>query len=410
MKAIKMVEGIYRVGANIENGDMFEGMWPIPNGVSLNCYLVKGEKTALIDLVRDWDGAPLTIKEQLESIHVSFKKIDYLVLNHLEPDHTGWLRDFIYENPGIEIITTKKGAALAKAFSGLTDNIRVVVSGDTLDLGKGKEFVFYEIPNVHWPETMATFEKNSKILFSCDAFGSYGSIGSAVFDDELSQEDHEFFYKEALRYYANIVSTFSSFVLKAIDKLKDLDIKMIAPSHGIIWREDPGKVVSLYKDFASYMDGPAEAEITVIWGSMYGHTEQVLNSVVKGIRSENIPVHIHRVPDEDVSWALADAWKSTGLVFGMPTYEYKMFPPIVYALDVFGIKHVWNKKVFRFGSWGWSGGAQKDFEARTEKLRWDFIDPVEWNGYADEEVHKLAFGRGKELAILVKETASKKAD
>ena len=155
------------------------------------------------------------------------------------------------------------------------------------------------------------------------------------------------------------------------------------------------------------MDGPAEAEITVIWGSMYGHTEQVLNSVVKGIRSENVPVHIHRVPNEDVSWALADAWKSAGLVFGMPTYEYKMFPPIVYVLDIFGIKHVWNKKVFRFGSWGWSGGAQKDFEARTEKLKWDFIDPVEWNGYADEEVHKLAFQRGKELAQLVKESAAK---
>lgn len=402
MKAVKMVDGIYRVGANIENGDMFEGMWPIPNGVSLNCYVVQGEKTALIDLVRDWDDAPNVIKQQLQSISVTFKDIDYLVLNHLEPDHTGWLRDFILDNPDILILTTKKGAALAQAFSGLTENIKVVKSGDTINLGGGRELVFEEIPNVHWPETMATYEKNSKILFSCDAFGSYGSIGNVVFDDQLSEEDHEFFYREALRYYANIVSTFSGFVLKAIEKITHLDIKMIAPSHGIIWREDPEKVVSMYKDFASYMNGPALPEITVIWGSMYGHTEQVLHSVVKGIRSENVPVHIHQVPNEDVSWALADAWKSAGLVFGMPTYEYKMFPPVVYVLDVFGIKHVWNKKVFRFGSWGWSGGAQKDFEARTEKLKWDFLDPVEWNGYADEEVHKIAYERGKELARLVK--------
>ncbi len=403
MKATEMVKDIYRVGANIANGDMFEGMWPIPNGVSLNCYVVKGDKTALIDLVRDWDNAPSEIKEQLESIHVAFDDIDYLVLNHLEPDHTGWLRDFIQANPGIEIITTAKGAAIAAAFSGIKDHVRVVKSGDTLDLGGGRELLFEEIPNVHWPETMVTYERNSKILFSCDAFGSYGSVDKVVFDDELSDEDHEFFYKEALRYYANIVSTFSSFVLKAIDKLSSLDIAMIAPSHGIIWRENPSRIVSMYRDFASYMNGPALPEITVIWGSMYGHTEQVLHSVVKGIRSEGVPVHIHRVPDEDVSWALADAWKSAGLVFGMPTYEYKMFPPLVYVLDVFSIKHVWNKKVFRFGSWGWSGGAQKDFEARTEKMKWEFIEPVEWNGFADEETHALAYERGKELARMVKE-------
>ncbi len=409
MKAVQIVNGVYRVGANIENGDMFEGMWPIPRGVSLNCYVVQGEKNALIDLVRDWNGAPIAIQEQLASIPLSFHEIDYLVLNHLEPDHTGWLRDFIAQNPQIEILTTRKGVELAKAFSGITENIRAVKSGDSLDLGSGKELVFEEIPNVHWPETMVTYEKSSKILFSCDAFGAYGAIGSAVFDDELSEEDHEFFYTEALRYYANIVSTFSGFVLKAINKLAGLDIRMIAPSHGIIWRENPERIVSLYKDFASYMEGPALPEITVIWGSMYGHTEEVLHSVVKGIRSENVPVHIHRVPNEDVSWALADAWKSSGLVFGMPTYEYKMFPPLVYVLDVFGIKHVWHKKVFRFGSWGWSGGAQKDFEARTEKLKWDFIEPVEWNGFADEKVHELAYERGKELAKRVKAEKRKEA-
>ncbi len=117
-------------------------------------------------------------------------------------------------------------------------------------------------------------KKNSGILFSCDAFGSYGSIGNAVFDDQLSDEQHEFFDRESLRYYANIVGSFSTFVQRAIDKLKDLEITMIAPSHGIIWRENPGVIVERYKKFASYMNGPAEAEITVIWGSMYGNTEK----------------------------------------------------------------------------------------------------------------------------------------
>ena len=403
MNAVKMADGIYRVGANIENGDLFEGMWPIPDGVSLNCYVVKGEKTALIDMVRDWDNAPSEIKKQLASISLNFKDVDYLILNHLEPDHTGWLLDLIKEAPDMEIITNAKGTALLNGFFGIKENIKTVDSGDTLSLGTGKELLFENIPNVHWPETMVSYEKSSGILFSCDAFGSYGSVKDAVFDDEISDEDHNFFDRESLRYYANIVGSFSSFVLKAIDKLKNLEIKMIAPSHGIIWRENPQVIVDRYRKFAGYMNGPAEPEITVIWGSMYGNTEKVMYSVVKGIRSESVPVHIHKVPDEDVSWALSSAWKSKGLVFGMPTYEYKMYPPMANVLNMFKVKHIVNKKVFRFGSFGWVGGAKKDFDATTEKMKWDFIDPLEWQGMADEEIHKVAFEKGKELARLVKE-------
>ena len=401
-KAVKITEGIFRLGTNITHSDLFEGMWPIPDGVSLNCYIVRGEKTALIDLIEEWGQAASEIKEQLASIPVAISDLDYLVLNHIEPDHTGWLVDFIKEAPDVEIVTNKKGAALVEEFYGITENIKIVDSGDTLSLGNNKELTFHNIPNVHWPETMVTFDRESGILFSCDAFGSYGSIADSVFDDELTEEEHNFFDRESLRYYANIVGSFSLFVLKAIDKLKDLDIKIIAPSHGIIWRENPGIIIERYRKFAGYMNGPAKAEVTIIWGSMYGNTEKILHSVIKGIRSESVPVHVHRVPDEDVAWALASAWKSGGLVFGMPTYEYKMFPPIASVISMFGLKHVWNKKVFRFGSFGWSGGAQKDFLSATEKLKWDFIDPLEWKGRADEGTHNLAFERGKELARLVK--------
>lgn len=403
MKAIPMVDGIYRIGANIQNGDLFEGLWPIPDGVSLNAYVVKGEKLAMIDLVRDWNDAPTEIKKQLESVSLKISDFDYIILNHLEPDHAGWLDEFLTENPDIEIITTKKGAALVKNFFNNAKNIREVISGDVLDLGQGKELVFEEVPNVHWPETMVTYEKSSKILFSCDAFGSYGCVSEAIFDDQISEEDHQFFEKEALRYYANIVSSFSTFVLKAIERLADFDIKMIAPSHGIIWRENPQIIIDRYVKYAGYLKGEAEPEITIVWGTMYGHTHEVLNSVIQGIRSEKVPVHVHQVPNEDVSYALASAWRSKGLIFGMPTYEYKMFPPVAYVIDIFERKHVWHKKVFRFGSFGWSGGAQKEFDAKTEKLKWDFLDPVEWAGKADEEVLKVAYERGKELARSVKE-------
>lgn len=402
MQASKMVDGIYRLGSNINNGDLFEGLWPIPDGVSLNCYVVQGEKTALIDLIKDWDGSADSFRDQLASIPVKIEEIDYVVLNHLEPDHTGWLAEFMKEATNVEIITNKKGAALVEGFYGITDKIKIIESGETLDLGKGKELIFQDVPNLHWPETMVTYEKSSKILFSCDAFGSYGSVGNAVFDDQLSEEEHTFFDKESLRYYANIVGSFSTFVLKAIDKLKDLPIEVIAPSHGIIWRENPAIIIERYRKFASYMKGPAEPEITIIWGSMYGNTEKVVHSVIKGIRSESVAVHVHKVPEEDISYVLSSAWKSSGLVFGMPTYEYKMYPAIADAINMFSLKHVWNKKVFRFGSYGWVGGAQKDFMAATEKVKWSFIEELEWKGLADEKIHELAFQRGKELAQLIK--------
>jgi len=401
-KAVEITEGIFRLGSNIENGDLFEGMWPIPDGVSLNCYIVKGEKTALIDLVKDWDEAPSDLMEQLSSIPVSPSEIDYLILNHIEPDHTGWIEDFMLQTPDVKLVTNKKGAALIEGFYGISENVRIIDSGDTLDLGDGKILVFENIPNVHWPETMVTFERSSGILFSCDAFGSYGSIRDSVFDDEISEEEHNFYDRESLRYYANIVGSFSKFVLRAIEKLADFDIKVIAPSHGIIWRDNPGEIIERYRKFASYLEGPAEEEITIIWGSMYGNTEKVLHSVIKGIRSEGVAVHVHQLPDEDVSWALASAWKSKGLIFGMPTYEYKMFPPIASAISMFNLKHVHNKKVFRFGSFGWSGGAQKEFDAITDGMNWDCIEPLEWKGKALDDVHEQAFERGAELARLIK--------
>ncbi|MCF7928398.1 MAG: FprA family A-type flavoprotein [Spirochaetales bacterium] len=405
MKAVEVADRVYRLSANIENGDLFEGIWPIPEGVSLNAYLVKGEKTALIDLVRDWDNAPSKIRDQLDSISVDFSDIDYLVLNHLEPDHTGWLADLRQKNPEMEIISTAKGVDLAKAFFDVEEKIRAVKTGESLDLGGGKVLGFYEIPNVHWPETMATFEYSTGVLFSCDAFGAFGSVGEAVFDDQLSSEEYDLFEREALRYYSNIVSSFSVFVQRAIKKLEDLDIKIIAPSHGIIWRERPTQIVEAYSRYASYLKGPAEPEITVVFGSMYGNTQKVVNRVVQGIRSQKVPVHVHQVPNENVSYVLASAWRSAGLVLGMPTYEYKMFPPMAQVIDMFERKHVQNKKVFRFGSFGWSGGAQKETDEMTAKLKWDFIDPVEWQGAPSDEDLGKAYEQAVQLAQDVKSLA-----
>ncbi len=407
MNAVQITDGIYCLPVNLESYQLFEGMWPMPNGISINAYIVKGEKTALIDLIEDIKGKPADFERELASISIEPEKIDYLIINHMEPDHTSWLPKLHQRNPNLRIYSTAKAAAMLKNFYDIDTNVVTIKDGDTLDLGQGKVLTFFETPNIHWPETMMTYEQSSGTLFSCDGFGSYGTLNGVYFDDQLSTTQHSFFSNEALRYYANIVSSFSTFVTKAIDRLNSLDIKVIAPSHGIIWRENPQAIIDSYARLASYQNGPAEPEVTVIWSSMYGNTEKLVNSIVQGVRKEGLPVHVYRVPDEHVGGILASAWKSAGLILGMPTYEYEMFPPMAWVLDMFRRKKVWNKKVLRFGSAGWSGGAQRELTALTEKLKWDFLEPIEWMGKPSEEDLQRAMEQSQALARSVKEYCSK---
>jgi len=402
MKAKTITDYIHCIHIDVKTNELFEGIWPVPDGVSLNSYIVKGKKTALIELFADWNNAPALAEKALASVGGSFSGVDYLILNHIEPDHTGWLRSFRDKNPNAEIIATKKGLDLVKSYYKIDTGVRAVKDGDTLDLGEGRVLTFFEAPNVHWPETMVTWEAGSGTLFSCDAFGSYGALGDRAFDDEYNEKEHAFFEKECLRYYANIVSSFSVFVEKAIQKLSALEIKCIAPSHGIIWRKDPKKIIDRYVKYASWAKGPAEKEIAVIWGSMYGNTKAAVDAVLRGIEKEGVPCTIHRVPDENVSYALAAAYKSSGLVIAMPTYEYAIFPPMAYVLDIFRRKHIFGKKALRIGSWGWVGGAKKEYDSVLTQLKWDNLESVEWAGYPGEDDFKLLEERGAELARIVK--------
>lgn len=389
MKITKIVDEIYRLSVNIEEeGYLFEGIWPVPNGVSINGYLIKGEKNVLIDLTQDILDFPAEFARQIESASIAIEDIDILVVNHMEPDHSGWLREFCQINTKAVIYCTEKAVPLLQAFSGVPAERAIAIEdGMTLEVGD-YELQFFNTPNIHWPETMMTYETKRGVLFSCDAFGSYGSVDEdAAFDDQISDEKQAFYEKEALRYYANIVASFSLPVLKGLEKLAGLDIKVICPSHGIIWRENPGKIIADYKRYAEYAKGPGEKEVTLIWSSMYGNTKKVVTTIVEELRKRKIPVHVHQVPGSDVGHILADAWKCRGLIFGMPTYEYKMFPPMAHVIDELIVKKVKNKKVFRFGSFGWVGGAQRDFDAKTEKSGWDVIGCYEWQGAATEENH-----------------------
>lgn len=408
MRTTEVTDGVFRLSANVSN-ILFEGMWQIPNGVSMNSYLVKGDKAALIDGVCDWDGVPETLYEQLDTMNVKLEDIQYVVVNHMEPDHSGWLRSFReLRGSGYTIVCTEKAKALLEAFYDITEDVQTVKSGDTLDLGNGRVLAFEEIPNVHWPETMATYDTKSHTLFPCDAFGSFGAISDdAPYDDTLSEENIEFFEHEMERYYANIVAAFSTPVRKAIDKLGPLDIKIIAPGHGIVWRHDPGRVIRSYIRLAGYSKGPARPEVTVLWGSMYGMTGQAVNPAVEAIEKAGIPTRVHQLPETDMSFVLDSVYQSSGVMLAMPTYEYKMFPPMAAALDEIGKKRMINRKAFRFGSYGWSGGAQKELMEMHDRLKmhWDWVDPVEFKGRPTDEDIALIQERARELAHKVKEWA-----
>lgn len=386
MHVQKVMDEIYRLGVNIDDESyLFEGIWPIPHGISINSYLIRGEKNVLIDLTQDIKDFPKSITEQMGGVSIGVEDIDIIVLNHMEPDHSGWLREFCQINKKGLIYCSKKAVPLLKAFGGVSEERAVAISdGMTLTVGD-YELQFFDTPNIHWPETMMTYEKKRGILFACDAFGSYGKVEEdRIFDDQLSKEKHDFFENEALRYYANIVATFSSFVLKGLAKLGGLDIKVICPSHGIIWRDNPNTIIGQYSRFANYSKGPAEKEVTLVWSSMYGNTKTMLNIVVETLRKRKIPVHVYQAPVDDIGYILSSAWKSAGLIFGMPTYEYKVFPPMAHVIDELLVKRVTNKKVFRYGSYGWSGGAQRDFEAKIANSGWDLLGSYEWQGAPTE--------------------------
>jgi flavorubredoxin len=251
---------------------------------------------------------------------------------------------------------------------------------------------------------MMTYEVDNQILFSCDAFGSYGALRGSIFDDQCTAP--EWYEREALRYYVNIVALFSRPVLRAINKLADLPVSIIAPSHGLIWRQDPGRIVTLYKKWAEYATGPTEPGVTLIYGSMYGNTEAMMNAVAQGISEEGVPVSIFDAAHTHVSYILPSMWTQRGVMVGAPTYEGGLFPLVAQVIETAGHKKIQNKIAARFGSYGWSGGAQRRFEQLVEPLKWDVIDSFEFvGGPTDSE---LAQGKdfGARFARAVRATES----
>ncbi len=390
MPPIQVKPGIHWIGVNDRTTDLFEGLWPITSeGVSYNSYLVQSDKVALVDLAKAAQEG--SFFDQLAQL-VDPTELDYVVMNHMEPDHTGSLRTLQHLAPRAEFVVSPKAKAMLDAYYGITDRVRVVEDGESISLGQ-HTLQFHHTPFVHWPETMVTYEASQRVLFSCDAFGGYGALRGTIFDDQCT--DPAFYEREALRYYVNIVAKYSRPTLMAIEKLGGLNIDVIAPSHGLVWRDDPLRIVELYRSWAGYATGPGDPGITLVYGSMYGNTEAMMNAVAEGASRSGLPVAIYDAARAHASYILPSLWTRRGVLIGAPTYEGNLFPPVAEVLHLAGAKRIQRRLVGYFGSWGWSGGARKECQQLADELKWDWWDALEFNGAATREqlAEGEAFGR-----------------
>ena len=305
--SIKLAENIYYVGVNDRRTEMFENHMELPNGVSYNSYLIVDEHVALIDPVE-----PEFMAQYISQIKriLGDKKVDYLIVNHDEPDHSGSVGAVLREWPEVTVVGNAKTFAPLENFYGSIANKKIVAEGETLSLG-GHTLQFFMAPMCHWPESMATYEQTSKIIFSNDAFGGFGALNGGIFDDEVNLDYYE---ADMRRYYANIVGKVAMMALKTIQKVSTLDIKMIAPSHGLIWRSNLQWVIDRYTVWSKH---EAKEGVVIVYGSMYGNTGRMADIVARGVAEAGVKeIKVYDVSKTEESFIFADIWQYKGVILG----------------------------------------------------------------------------------------------
>ncbi|NTW48983.1 MAG: FprA family A-type flavoprotein, partial [Chlorobiales bacterium] len=320
MQKVNISDSVYWIGVNDRRTTLFENMWPLHQGVCYNSYVINDEKVAVIDTVEP--GASDEYLDKLEQIIGKGKKIDYLVINHMEPDHTGAVKSIRHKYPDVAIVGNKKTFEMLEKFYGITDNLHEVKDLDEIDLGSRK-LKFYMTPMLHWPETMMTYDQKDKILFSGDAFGSFGTLDGGVFDDELNMD---FYESEVRRYYSNIVGKWANFVQKALKKLSDasIEIRYIAATHGPIWREGVKDVLDKYDKWSRH---ETEEGVIIVYGTMYGNTEQMADVIARELSQNGIRnIRIYDSSKTHASYIINEIYKYRGVILGSCAYNNDMFP------------------------------------------------------------------------------------
>lgn len=382
MLPLQIKENIYDVSVQDWDVRDFHG-YKTERGATYNSYLIMDEKICLIDTVK----APFA-EELINNIRsvTDPAQIDYIVINHVEPDHSGAMPVLAKLCPKAKFIITMQGKTEAVQHYGDIFDFIVAKDGDTLELGK-RTLQFATMPMLHWPDSMATYSAYDKILFSNDAFGQHYAT-SKRFDDEV---ELDVLYYEAKKYFANILWPYAKLIDKAIAKLGGLDFDLIAPSHGVIWRSHLNDIINMYQQWGS---GVKDGSIVVAYDSMWGGTEKIARAIAKGVAKAGVEVKLFKVSCTENSSIAAELFTASGFLVGSSTLNYGMLPSVGALLTyVKGLKPM-QKKAAAFGTFGWAGGAQKDMEEFLNKAGFNVFDgyTCKWKPQAAELETAEKFG------------------
>ncbi len=360
----KVTEQVYWVGASDRRISRFENMFPLPNGVAYNSYLVLDEKTAILDTVDSSVSA-----QYLENVtHVlNGRTLDYLVINHMEPDHCANIEELIRRYPNVKVVGNKMTFQFFRQYytMDISANQLEVKEGQELSLGR-TTLRFYMAPMVHWPEVMMTYEVTGQILFSADAFGAFGAHSGNLFADEIDIEN--VFLDEARRYYANIVGRFGPQVQAALNKLRELPIQIICPLHGPIWRENIWYLLEKYDRWSRYV--PELKGVVLFYASMYGNTENAMLALSNKLAERGVTdMRMYDVSNTHASYIIADVWKYSHFVIGSPTYNMSLYYGMDAVLQELSVLNMQNRSAAIIGNHTWASAALKAMEERLHAMK-----------------------------------------
>lgn len=352
---------VFYVGGSDRRLERFENMFPLPNGVAYNSYLIADEKTALIDTV-DSSISALFLENVTHAL--GGRSLDFLVVNHMEPDHCANIEEIVRRYPGVQVVGNAKTFQFFSQFYSLdiSKNGLTVTEGQEIWLGQ-HTLRFYPAPMVHWPEAMVTYETSKHILFSADAFGSFGALAGNLFADET-----EYDFDEARRYYANIVGRYGAQVQSLFAKLGGLPIRMICPLHGHIWRESLSLILDKYQLWSRYE--PEKTGVVIFYASMYGNTENAASALANKLAIRGVKgMRLYDVSKTHPSYLISEAWKYSHMVLASPTYNmnlYFMMHTLLHEMGVLGLK---GRKVALLGCHSWASAALKSMKETLEGMK-----------------------------------------
>ena len=394
---IEIANKVYYVGVNDRNKALFEGLWPLPYGVSYNSYLIDDEKVCLIDTV-EVDFFVQFIENLREVL--GDRQIDYLVINHMEPDHSGSLALLRKYYPDIQVIGNKKTFDMMAGFYGIKDNTIEMKNGEELSLGS-HTLQFFMTPMIHWPETMMTLCKGDvSHLFTGDAFGCFGALNGGFIDQEI---DTEWAWLEMVRYYSNIVGKYGIPVQNALKKLAGIHIDYICSTHGPVWHKYVDKVISLYDRMSKYETDPG---LVICYGTMYGNTERMAEQIARSASLAGVKdIRLYNVSKTHHSYILQDIFRFRGLIVGAPTYTAGLYHEMDVLLQEVANRDIKHHLIGWFGSYSWASKAVAAIgEWNENRLHFEKVgEPVEMKQALTPEIKAECTRLGREMAARLLE-------